>query len=123
MFSWIFISLNLIYFVYFFMLLSSICVVSSNNPVHSILYLVMVFILSSFLFILYDLHFLGLMLMIVYLGAVIVLFLFIVMLLNIKILELRRSINFYPFFFLFSYPSFNYNIEHLHEGPFVSVSI
>jgi NADH:ubiquinone oxidoreductase subunit 6 (subunit J) len=100
MFSWNFLTLQFIYIFYFLILFSSICIVSLNNPVQSILYLILVFIITSFLFILYNFTFLGLILMIVYLGAVVVLFLFIVMLLNIKVLELRRIINFYPFLFL-----------------------
>lgn len=123
MFTWSILSLNLVYFLYFFILLSCLCVISSNNPIYSILYLVVVFILTSFLFILYDLHFLGLMLMIVYLGAVIVLFLFIVMLLNIKVLELRRSINYYPFFFFFYhyFCFFFINNENKFSGSFFEI--
>jgi NADH-quinone oxidoreductase subunit J len=100
LFSWNFLTMQIIYIFYFFILFSSICIVSLNNPVQSILYLILVFIITSFLFVLYNFTFLGLILMIVYLGAVVVLFLFIVMLLNIKVLELRRVVNFYPFLFL-----------------------
>lgn len=100
MFNWTFLTIEIIYLFYFLIFFCSICIVSLNNPVQSILYLILVFIITSFLFVLYNFTFLGLILMIVYLGAVVVLFLFIVMLLNIKVLELRRSINFYPFLFL-----------------------
>jgi NADH-quinone oxidoreductase subunit J len=100
MILWKILTLEIIYLFYLFIFLASIFIVSLNNPVQSILYLILVFIITSFLFILYDFTFLGLILMIVYLGAVVVLFLFIVMLLNIKVLELRRTINFYPFLFL-----------------------
>lgn len=89
--------INLYYCFYLLLLLSCLQVIVLNNPVYSVLYLIIVFILSSILFIISGIHFLGLVLMIVYLGAVVVLFLFVVMLLNIKILELRRGINFYPF--------------------------
>jgi len=49
-----------------------------------------------------NLLFLSLMILIVYLGALIVLFLFVVMMLNIKSLELNRVINFFPFIFIFA---------------------
>lgn len=100
MISWSFLTTQLVYIFYILMIFSSLSIVSLNNPVQSILYLILVFIITSFLFILYNFTFLGLILMIVYLGAVVVLFLFIVMLLNIKVLELKRIINFYPFLFL-----------------------
>jgi len=77
--------------------MSAFQVIVLNNPIYSVLYLIIVFIISSLLFIVSGVQFLGLVLMIVYLGAVVVLFLFVVMLLNIKVLELRRGINFYPF--------------------------
>jgi len=92
--------LNLVssyYIFYLALMLSALQVIVLNNPIYSVLYLILVFIISSMLFIISGVQFLGLVLMIVYLGAVVVLFLFVVMLLNIKILELRRGINFYPF--------------------------
>lgn len=72
-----------------------------NNPIYSIFYLVLVFFCSSFLFLSLKIHFLALMILIVYLGALVVLFLFVVMMLNIKSLELNRAINFFPFLFVF----------------------
>jgi NADH:ubiquinone oxidoreductase subunit 6 (subunit J) len=61
----------------------------------------LVFFGASFLLIELNLFFLALMILIVYLGALIVLFLFVVMMLNIKSLELNRVINFFPFVFIF----------------------
>jgi NADH-quinone oxidoreductase subunit J len=95
--AWILNLLSSYYLFYLALLLSALQVIVLNNPIYSVLYLIVVFIVSSLLFIISGVQFLGLVLMIVYLGAVVVLFLFVVMLLNIKILELRRGINFYPF--------------------------
>jgi NADH:ubiquinone oxidoreductase subunit 6 (subunit J) len=71
-----------------------------ENPIYSIFTLVLVFFAVSFLLMELNLFFLSLMILIVYLGALIVLFLFVVMMLNIKALELNRSINFFPSIFI-----------------------
>jgi NADH-quinone oxidoreductase subunit J len=95
--GWILNLISSYYLFYLVLILSALQVIVLNNPIYSVLYLILVFIISSMLFMISGVQFLGLVLMIVYLGAVVVLFLFVVMLLNIKILELRRGINFYPF--------------------------
>lgn len=95
--GWILNLVSSYYMFYLILMLSALQVIVLNNPIYSVLYLILVFIISSLLFIISGVQFLGLVLMIVYLGAVVVLFLFVVMLLNIKVLELRRGINFYPF--------------------------
>lgn len=99
-------------------LFSSVCVVTVRNPIYSILFLILVFALTSILFIVLNSEFLAMVLVIVYLGAVCVLFLFVVMMLNIKIIELKRQINFIPFFFvvlsffviIFSEKIWNFNL-------------
>lgn len=71
-------------------ILSVICgtlVISSNNPIHSVFYLVLVFASGSVLLILLGIEFLSVLLMIVYVGAIAILFLFVVMMLNIKLVE------------------------------------
>jgi NADH-quinone oxidoreductase subunit J len=95
--GWILNLISTYYLFYLILMASAFQVIVLNNPIYSVLYLIVVFITSSLLFIISGVQFLGLVLMIVYLGAVVVLFLFVVMLLNIKVLELRRGINFYPF--------------------------
>ena len=70
-----------------------------KNPIYSILFLILTFIGVFFIFVILKLEFLAMLLIIVYLGAVCVLFLFIIMMLNIKVIELKREINFIPFFF------------------------
>lgn len=72
----------------FALLFCAMAVIYSKNPVHSILYLILVFFCSSCLLLLYNLEFLALIFMIVYVGAIAVLFLFVIMMLNIRVLEL-----------------------------------
>tara|TARA_E500000178_G_C16810710_1_gene656814 strand:- start:29 stop:613 length:585 start_codon:yes stop_codon:yes gene_type:complete len=64
--------------------LSCIAVISSRNPVHSVLFLILAFVNSSGIFVLAGAEFLAMILLIVYVGAVAVLFLFVVMMLNIS---------------------------------------
>ena len=77
---------------------SAIMVVFSKNPVHSVLFLILSFFNAAALFILLGAEFVAMILVIVYVGAVAVLFLFVVMMLDINFAELRRGINTYlPF--------------------------
>ncbi len=64
--------------------LSSIGVISSKNPVYSVLYLILAFLNSAILFLFLNAEFLAMLLIIVYVGAVAVLFLFVVMMLNVS---------------------------------------
>ena len=80
--------------------LVAIMVVTVSNPIYSILFLILLFFLSSWVFIIFYLHFLSMIILMVYLGAVCVLFLFVIMMLNVKMLELKRNINFIPFLFV-----------------------
>lgn len=68
---------------------SAVMVISARNPVHSVLFLILCFFNSAALFILLGAEFLGLILLIVYVGAVAVLFLFVVMMLDISFAALR----------------------------------
>ena len=70
-------------------LFSALFVVLSRNPVHSVLWLILTFFGASGLFILLGAEFLALILMIVYVGAVAVLFMFVVMMLNINFKEIK----------------------------------
>jgi NADH-quinone oxidoreductase subunit J len=70
---------------------SSVLVVASRNPVHSVLFLIVTFFNAAALFLLIGAEFLAMILVIVYVGAVAVLFLFVVMMLNIDFVELRRG--------------------------------
>ncbi len=66
-------------------------VISARNPVHSVLFLILAFFNAAGLFILLGAEFLGLLMVVVYVGAVAVLFLFVVMMLDIDFVELRQG--------------------------------
>jgi NADH-quinone oxidoreductase subunit J len=70
---------------------SAFMVISSRNPVHSVLYLILAFVNASGLFILMGAEFLAMILIVVYVGAVAVLFLFVVMMLDVDFVELRQG--------------------------------
>jgi NADH-quinone oxidoreductase subunit J len=74
---------------------SSVMVVSSRNPVHSVLFLILCFINAAILFLMAGAEFLALVLVIVYVGAVAVLFMFVVMMLDVDFSELREGVQRY----------------------------
>jgi NADH-quinone oxidoreductase subunit J len=69
------------------MCISSIMVISARNPVHSVLFLILTFINAAGLLFLLEIEFLSFIFIVVYVGAIAVLFLFVVMMLDIKIAE------------------------------------
>lgn len=73
-------------------LVSSIMVIRAKNPVHSVLFLILVFCNSAALLVLLGLDFFAMILLVVYVGAIAVLFLFVVMMLNIKIAEIHENV-------------------------------
>ena len=70
---------------------SAVMVIASRNPVHSVLFLILAFFDSAALFVLLGAEFLGMILVVVYVGAVAVLFLFVVMMLDINFVKLREG--------------------------------
>lgn len=74
------------------MIYGSLMVISAQNPIHSVLYLILVFFASSAFFISLGVEFLGIIFMIVYVGAIAILFLFVVMMLNIKLIEFNENL-------------------------------
>jgi NADH-quinone oxidoreductase subunit J len=70
---------------------AGVMVVSSRNPVHSVLYLILAFFNAAGLFVLIGAEFIAMILVVVYVGAVAVLFLFVVMMLDINFVELRQG--------------------------------
>jgi len=75
----------------------AIFVITSRNPVHSVLFLILVFFNSAGLFVLLGAEFLSMILIVVYVGAVAVLFMFVVMMLDISITEVRdRFLHYLP---------------------------
>merc|ERR1712054_138791 len=83
---------NLFYFFSSFAIISGVMVIRSKNPVNSVLFLILVFCNATGLLILVDLDFFAMIFLVVYVGAIAVLFLFVVMMLNIKITEINENI-------------------------------
>ncbi len=81
----------------FFYLFAAVCVaagfmvIAARNPVHSVLYLILAFFSSAGLFVLMGAEFVAMIMVIVYVGAVAVLFLFVVMMLDVDFAELRQG--------------------------------
>ena len=76
---------------------SAFMVVTSRNPVHSVLYLILAFVNAAGLFMLLGAEFLAMLLVVVYVGAVAVLFLFVVMMLDVDFAEFRQGfLNYLP---------------------------
>jgi NADH-quinone oxidoreductase subunit J len=87
----------------FFYLFAGLCVASgfmviaARNPVHSVLFLILAFVNAAALFVLMGAEFLAMILVVVYVGAVAVLFLFVVMMLDVDFAELRQgALNYLP---------------------------
>jgi NADH-quinone oxidoreductase subunit J len=125
------------YILVFFFLLASLGVVLSKNPIHSIFYLILIFFFASVLFFGLGLDFFAIMFLVIYVGAIAVLFLFMVMMLNVRIVELRAMFYVYmplAIFFIFlvllefkylvfsSYSDFVYpiNVEYTEWFSFIS---
>ena len=70
---------------------SAFMVIAARNPVHSVLFLILAFVNASGLFVLMGAEFLAMMLIVVYVGAVAVLFLFVIMMLDVDFVQLREG--------------------------------
>lgn len=86
----------LVYFMCALLLVSASMVIISKNPLHSVLFLVTSFLSSSILLFLFENEFLALFFLIIYLGAIAILFLFVVMMLDIKHRDLQTSRLYFP---------------------------
>jgi NADH-quinone oxidoreductase subunit J len=76
---------------------SAVMVIAARNPVHSVLFLILAFFNGAGLFVLLGAEFLAMILVVVYVGAVAVLFLFVVMMLDVDFVELRQGmLNYLP---------------------------
>jgi NADH-quinone oxidoreductase subunit J len=82
----------LIYFLEILGIVSSIMVIGFKNPVHSVFSLILTFCISSCLLLSINIDFLAMIFIVVYVGAIAVLFLFVVMMLNIKLVQFTESI-------------------------------
>ena len=91
------------YIFSFLLVVSALKVISTRNPVHSVFFLILAFFNAAGLFVLLGAEFLAMLLLIVYVGAVAVLFLFVVMMLNINFTALRQGfIRYLPVGILFT---------------------
>lgn len=79
------------YLMAFTAVAAAFMVVASRNPVHSVMYLILTFFSAAGLFILMGAEFIALLLVMVYVGAVAVLFLFVVMMLDVDFVELKQG--------------------------------
>ena len=87
----------LFFIVSIIIITSSLLVILSKNPIHSVLFLILVFFNTAILFLFSGAEFLAMILLIVYIGAVAVLFLFVIMMLDINTAKLRQSfLNYLP---------------------------
>jgi NADH-quinone oxidoreductase subunit J len=76
---------------------SAVMVIAARNPVHSVLFLILAFVNAAGLFVMLGAEFLAMILIVVYVGAVAVLFLFVVMMLDVDFVELRQGfLNYLP---------------------------
>jgi NADH-quinone oxidoreductase subunit J len=84
-----------LFFFYVFSIIavaSALMVIASRNPVHSVLFLILTFVNAAGIFMLAGAEFLALILIVVYVGAVAVLFLFVVMMLDVDFAEIRQGL-------------------------------
>ena len=86
------------YFFSAILIASAVMVIAARNPVHSVLFLILAFFNAAGLFVLLGAEFLGMILVVVYVGTVAVLFLFVVMMLDVDFAELKRgTLQYLPF--------------------------
>ena len=90
---------SLVFYLFSFITIaSSIAVISARNTIHAVFFLILDFVSVSCLFIMMGAEFLGMLILIVYVGAVAVLFLFVVMMLNVNYSDLKSGfLNYLPF--------------------------
>jgi NADH-quinone oxidoreductase subunit J len=93
---WEYIEIIIIMLFKFIMLFSAFMVLFSKNPVHSVLYLVLLFCVGAGILLSLDMEFLGIIYVVVYVGAIAVLFLFVVMMLNVRVLAIKSNYLFLP---------------------------
>src|SRR5690349_25175988 len=104
-------------------LIAALGVIFSKNIIQSVLYLILVFFLCSLLFIYLGADFIGLIILIVYIGAIAVLFFFVVMMLNIRVLENAFNLTIYipiaiflSVIFIFQIIYFFFNVFNMKES-------
>lgn len=86
---------NMIRFLIFWIIINALFVLASANTINSLIHLIMVYLGVSLLFILYGLPFLGCSLIIIYIGAIAVVFLFVLMMINVRVGEVYHHLIIY----------------------------
>lgn len=86
-------TLDIFYLFSTVLIISALMVVSARNMVHCVMFLVLAFINAAVLFVLLNAEFLAMLLVVVYVGAIAVLFLFVVMMLNIDTKQIKKEVN------------------------------
>ena len=81
----------LVYFSMAMILFASLMVISSRNPIYSVLFLILTFFCSSGLMVMLEAEYIAMIIIIVYVGAVVILFLFVIMMLDVSNSDLNRS--------------------------------
>lgn len=111
--------LNIISILYILLLSSSFLMILSNSPAYSIIFFISIFINTYMIFIYFNIDFIGTLLLLVYVGAIAILFLFIIMMLNIKRIEYENNtyflvclLIFCMFFLYFIYFFFDFFITY-----------
>jgi NADH-quinone oxidoreductase subunit J len=99
--------MNLTFFFFYFfssaILISAIMIILSKNPINSVLFLVLTFCNVTALLFTLELEFIPISFIVIYVGAIAILFLFVIMMLNIKLAELKEQNNhFVPVGIIFS---------------------
>lgn len=84
-----------LYLICFLIIISALQVIFAKNPIHSVILLVLVFLQTAILFLLLGAEFLAILLVTVYIGAIAILFLFVVMLLNVRVVEIYSSLQYH----------------------------
>lgn len=78
-------------FLSFLIIFNAIMIIINSNPIHSIFFLILVFVCTTVLLILLGVEFIAMLFLVVYIGAITVLFLFVIMMLNVKIIEFNEK--------------------------------
>lgn len=84
-------NLFIFFFLSFLIIFNAIMIIININPIHSIFFLILVFVCVTVLLILLGVEFIAMLFLVVYIGAITVLFLFVVMMLNVKIIEFNEK--------------------------------
>lgn len=120
--------MTIITLIYLLMITSSICMILTNNPVYGLKFLILIFLNFGFLLIYFNIAYLGLIFIMVYVGAVTILFLFVVMMLDIKYNVISSS-NYVTVGFLFTFllsvlifNIINYNISIINTIEFLEIA-